>query len=216
MEWVGLSLALLGLAIGIIPLVFDEHTPIQLHKPLEYIATMLLIGGFVAGLKPLRKPIVLGLRFRFGRYPLLFIYLFAEMFTDPKNDRKIDRQFRLALQDEYVSGELWGDLDIGKKVVAKLLNAARDGKVHFYGRLAVEAGTLKWFTKIPEDHLRTHEIETMVGMQQLSNAFVYTYDPKFFDKTKYLSASLMNGCYCDLHISRNIKTLMPELFTRTQ
>jgi hypothetical protein len=75
--------------------------------------------------RPGRKPIVLGLRSRFGRYPVLFIYLYAEMFIDPKKDRKIVSQFRLALQDDYVSGELLSHID-GEQVVSKLLDAARD------------------------------------------------------------------------------------------
>ena len=91
MEWIGLSLGLIGVAIGIVPLALDKEVPQQLIGPLWYLAVAFLIAGLAAGLEPLRKPIVLGCRLRFGRYPFLFVYLFADMFVERQRCGYIQR-----------------------------------------------------------------------------------------------------------------------------
>lgn len=75
-EKLGLSLALLGLAIGIVPLALDDHTPKAIHLPLGVIACVFLAMGFVVGLEPLRRPLLIGLGLKVASYPFLFVYLF--------------------------------------------------------------------------------------------------------------------------------------------
>jgi hypothetical protein len=45
---------------------------------------------------------------RFGRYPFLFVYLFADMFVEAKRAHTFKTQARFALQEDYVSGA-WSD-----------------------------------------------------------------------------------------------------------
>jgi hypothetical protein len=182
MEWVGLSLGLLGLAVGIIPLALTSDVPLQEHAPLAYLAATLMIVGFVIGLQPLREPMLRSSRIRFGRYPLFLMYLFADMFADGKRDREITKQFRLALQDDYTSGAQWSDLESQKEMLFKIIDAAIGEKLTLYGRLVTDRGTLRFLTKVPPEHLRTYKIETIVALQRLSNKYVYTYDPRIEEK----------------------------------
>jgi hypothetical protein len=196
----------LGIAIGIVPLALDKEVPQQLHAPLWCLAAALLIAGLATGLEPLRKPIVLGYRLRFGRYPFLFVYLFADMFVEAKRAHMFKMQARFALQEDYVSGVTWSEIHTSKKLTSKLIEAAIDGRLELYGKLVTDRGVFRFLTKIPADHMRTHRIETIVAMQQLSNNFVYTYDPARVDH-EHIGAPLRSGCYSDLYVSRHVKML---------
>jgi hypothetical protein len=209
MEWAGLSLGLLGLALGIIPLALAQEIPRQLHAPLLGLAGAFLIAGLGTGLEPLRRPIALGYLLRFGRFPFLFVYLFADMFLEGKRLSKFKTQARFALQDDYASEPYWSEIDTQKMLKRKLTDAAIDGRLELYGRLVAVDGSFGFLTRIPVEHLRTHDIETLIAKNQLSNKFVYTYDAKLID-AEYMCAPIRSGCYRDLYVSRNVKMVLRQ------
>jgi hypothetical protein len=208
MEWLGLCLGILGLAVGLFPLA-DIHIPSSLQKPLLYMAFVLLVSGVVVGVAPLRKPLRLQWRLTFGPYPFLLIYLFLDKIAEAKGQKIIRRLLDLALRGNFFS-ENWTESDVRDKTMHKLIEAAAQGKFTLYGRLLSEYGIRRLRTKLPRDHIETHGINTSFAIiKNCRNDLVFTYDPRKVSPGDL--PEFMNGCYCDLHVSPSIKSVIKEI-----
>jgi hypothetical protein len=185
MEWIGLALGLLGLAVGLIPLASESDVPAGLHQPLLYGAFALVVVGIAIGFAPLRKPVIAGWRRKFGPYPFMPIYQFA------------------------CKVGLAGDGEKTIKFFRQLLDAGTEGRFKFYGQLVTDNGKEEYLTEIPCEHLKTHAINvtTALMFDEGLNDQVCTYNPR-----DALGERNLVGCYYNLHASRDVMNVVKEIW----
>jgi len=186
MERLGIALGLLGLAVGIIPLVIDAKDigPL-IHQLLVLAAFALVVAGIVCGLAPLRESILRWFKWRFGPYPFGMIVDYTS---------HVGHEIGLSRNEE-------------KMILRKLLRAGVKGKITFYGQLLTENGLQRWLTEIPCQHLEMHAINMYPR--------VFTYDPKHFCDARH-QVGCYYDLYVSRSAKEIIEDLMTEELLKKQ
>jgi hypothetical protein len=151
MDWIGISLGLVGIALTLIPLGIE--TPQSLRNPILYTGLGILLLGVLLAAVPLWQRICLHWRSMFGPVPFKRAYVF-------------------------MSKQGLFEKDEESAVFRNLLDLASEGRFSIYGKLMNRHGELGPLTKIPDAYLKTHQIRMVFPFGlNLYDGPVYMYEP---------------------------------------